>query len=194
MIPNLIENICLSFLTLLIIFYPLKVHALSHDWVAVPKSQYGEQLWDKNSVQKNQDGSIRTFSKFIPKSNTEITQDILYTMDINCSENSFRDVAVGAKKFNEFKNNDTEWEDPNGDKLILGVIDQVCTFGENNDTAQKALINFTTLDLFVLRRTIKHTKNELDGRMPNSDEILDRYGHLEIPADKSQERRGWETP
>ena len=103
--------------------------ALSHEWVAIPKSQYGEQLWDKNSIQKNQDGSIRVFSKFIPKSITAITQDILYTMDINCSENSFRDVAVGEKEFNEFKNQDSEWKDPHGDKLIVSVIDQVCTFG-----------------------------------------------------------------
>jgi|TARA_B100001964_G_C13946463_1_gene471367 hypothetical protein len=125
---KLIKNIYLNCLALLIIFYPLKTDALSHDWVAVPKSQYGEQLWDKNSVQKNQDGSIRVFSKFIPKNTTQITQDILYTMDIDCSENSFRDVAVGAKEFNEFKNKDSEWKDPNGDKLIMGVIDQVCTF------------------------------------------------------------------
>ena len=49
-------------------------------------------------------------------------------MDINCSENSFRDVAVGAKEFNEFKNVNSDWKDPNGVKLILGVIDQVCSF------------------------------------------------------------------
>ena len=123
------KSICLSCLLLLIIFYPSKIDALSHEWVAVPKSQYGEQLWDKNSVQKNKDGSIRVFSKFIPKSTTDITQDILYTMDINCAQNSFRDVAVGAKEFNEVKNNDLEWKDPNGDKLIMDVIDQVCAFG-----------------------------------------------------------------
>ena len=122
------KNICLSCLALLIIFYPLKTDALSHDWVSVPKSQFGEQLWDKNSIQKNQDGSIRVFSKFLPKSTTEITTEILYTMDIDCSKNSFRDVAVGAKEFDEFKNKDSGWKDPNGDKLILGVIDQVCTF------------------------------------------------------------------
>ena len=130
-----IKSICLSCFALLIIFYPLKTDALSHDWVAVPKSQYGEQLWDKNSIQKNQDGSIKVFSKFLPKSTTEITTDILYTMDIDCSKNSFRDVAVGAKDFNEFKNKDSEWKDPNGDKLILGVIDQVCTFGNTLDAS-----------------------------------------------------------
>ena len=124
-----IKSICLSCLALLLIFYPPRIDALSHEWVAVQKSQFGEQLWDKNSIQKNQDGSLRVFSKFIPKSTTDITQDILYTMDVNCVENSFRDVAVGAKEFNEVKNNDLEWKDPNGDKLILDVIDQVCIFG-----------------------------------------------------------------
>ena len=128
---NCIRNTFLSLLSLLIIFYPLKIDALSHDWVAVPKSQFGEQLWDKNSVQKNKNGSLRVFSKYIPKSTTEITQDILNTIHINCSENSFRDVAIGAKEFNEFKNKDSEWKDPNGDKLILGVIDQVCIFSKN---------------------------------------------------------------
>ena len=122
------KSICLSCFALLLMFYTLKTDALSPDWVAIPKNQYGEQLWDKNSVQKNKDGSIRVLSKFIPKSNSDISQDILYTMDVNCLEYSFRDVAVGAKEFNEFKNNDSEWKDPNGDKLIMGVIDQVCTF------------------------------------------------------------------
>ena len=99
-----IKIIFLSYLALLIIFYPLKIDALSHEWIAVPKSQYGEQLWDKNSVHKNQDGIIRVLSKFIPKSNNEITQDILSSMDGKCSGKSFRDIAVGTKKFNEFEN------------------------------------------------------------------------------------------
>tara|TARA_Y100001968_G_scaffold330633_1_gene383030 strand:- start:566 stop:967 length:402 start_codon:yes stop_codon:yes gene_type:complete len=128
-----IKNLCLSFFVIFVILSPLqKIEAMTHNWISVPKSQYGEQLWDKNSIQKNQDGSIRVFSKFIPKSTTKITQDILYTMDINCSNNSFKDVAVGAKEFNEFYNKDSKWNHPNGDKLILGVIDQVCTFWQLN--------------------------------------------------------------
>ena len=121
-----IKSICLGCLALLIIFYSPKIDALSHEWIAVPKSQYGAQLWDKNSIEEHQDGFIRVLSKFIPKSTTEITQDILYTMDVNCSGKSFRDVAVGTKEYNEFKNADSAWKDPNGDKLILGVIRQVC--------------------------------------------------------------------
>tara|TARA_B100001250_G_scaffold212267_1_gene182096 strand:+ start:390 stop:782 length:393 start_codon:yes stop_codon:yes gene_type:complete len=128
MLLKTIKNICLNYLALLIIFYPSKIDALSHEWIAVPKSQDGEQLWDQNSVQKNLDGFTRVLSKFVPKSTTDITQDILYTMDINCSEKYFRDIAVGANEFNEFENKDSEWKDPNGDKLILGVIDQVCAF------------------------------------------------------------------
>ena len=115
------------------IFHPIQTIALSHDWVEVPKSQFGQQLWDKNSVQKNEDGSLRVFSTFIPKNTSEFTQNILYTMDINCSENSFRDVALGSKEFNEFKSKDFQWREPNGDKLILDVIDQVCNFGKMID-------------------------------------------------------------
>ncbi len=123
-----VKSICLSCFALLLILYPSTIEALSHEWVAVPKSQYGEQFWDKNSVQKNQDGSIRVFSKFIPKSTTDISKEILYTMNVNCLETSYRDVAVGSKEFNQFQNKDSKWQDPNEDKLILGVIDQVCAF------------------------------------------------------------------
>ncbi len=129
---NLLKNIYIGYLVLIIISFPLRLEALSHNWIAVPNSHYGNQIWDKNSVQRNQDGSIRVLSKFIPKSNNKVTQEILYTMDINCSENSFRDYAVGVKEFNEFKNNNLEWKDPHGDRLILGVINQVCTFNQNN--------------------------------------------------------------
>ena len=68
-----IKTICLSYLALLIIFYPAKI-------------------------------------------------------EIKCSDETFRDIAVGANEFNEFENKDSEWKDPNGDKLILGVINQVCVF------------------------------------------------------------------
>ena len=123
-----IKSICLSYLALLIIFYPAKIDALSHKWIAVPKSQYGEQLWDQNSIQKNSDGFIRILSKFVPKSTTDITQDILYTMDINCSEQTFRDIAVGTNEFNEFKNKDSAWKDPNGDKLLGRNLQRYCSW------------------------------------------------------------------
>ena len=101
-------------------------NALPHEWVGVPKSEYGEQLWDRQSFKRNEDGSVRVLSKFIPKTKTEITEDILYTMDINCFEKSFRDVDVSIDEIYSNFNDLADWQDPNGDKLILGVIGQVC--------------------------------------------------------------------
>ena len=101
-------------------------YALPHEWVGVPMSEYGEQLWDRKSIKRNEDGSVRVLSKFIPKNKSEITQDILYTMDINCFEKSFRDVDVSIDEVSSNLNNLATWQDPNGDSLILSVIGQVC--------------------------------------------------------------------
>ena len=103
-------------------------NALPHEWVGVPKSEYGEQLWDRQSIKRNKDGSVRVLSKFIPKTKSEITKDILYTMDINCFEKSFRDVDVTTDEvsISSNLNNFAAWQDPNGDRLIMGVIGQVC--------------------------------------------------------------------
>jgi len=119
----------LSLLLSIILFFCVLIrqtYALSHEWVGVPKNEYGEQLWDRKSIKRNEDGSVRVLSKFIPKTKSEITQDILYTMDINCFEKSFRDVDVFTDERNSRLNNFAKWEDPNGDQLILGVISQVC--------------------------------------------------------------------
>ena len=136
---NLIENNLISKLKILIftlglffiivLFIPTRhVYALSQEWVGVPSSKYGQQVWDKRSIQRNKDGSVRVISKFIPKNKTEITQDIVYTMDINCFEKSFKDVAVGTDKLNNSLNNNSDWQDPSGDQLILGVMSQVCNY------------------------------------------------------------------
>nr|WP_075486628.1 hypothetical protein [Prochlorococcus marinus] len=103
-----------------------ELNALPHEWVGVPKSEYGEQLWDRESIKRNEDGSVRVLSKFIPKTKSEITKDILYTMDINCFEKSFRDVDVSIDEVSSNFNDLVDWQDPNGDELILGVIGQVC--------------------------------------------------------------------
>ena len=101
-------------------------NALPHEWIGVPKSEYGEQLWDRKSIKRNEDGSVRVLSKFIPKTKSEITKDILYTMDINCFEKSFRDVDVSIDEANSNFNELADWQDANGDELILGIIGQVC--------------------------------------------------------------------
>ena len=122
------RNIIYLVLTIIVYFYISieKSDALPHEWVGVPKSEYGEQLWDRQSIKRNEDGSVRILSKFIPKTKSEITKDILYTMDINCFEKSFRDVDVSTDEVNSNFNDFADWQDPNGDELILGVISQVC--------------------------------------------------------------------
>ena len=129
------SNIWSLFLSIIFFFCTSvnQSHALSHEWVGVPKSEYGEQLWDRKSIKRNEDGSVRILSKFIPKTKSEITQDILYTMDINCFEKSFRDVDVFTDETNRSLNNFAKWQDPNEDKLILGVISQVCRVKTNNE-------------------------------------------------------------
>ena len=123
----LLKNIvCICITLFSILFLPLLSNAMDHDWVSVPASKFGMQVWDAKSMHKNADGSLRVLSKFIPKIKNDITKDILYTMDINCSQKTFRDVGVGAKDFDEFENLEAKWKYPNGDKLILGVISQVC--------------------------------------------------------------------
>ena len=123
-----LRNIIYLVLSIIISFciFIKKSEALPHQWVGVPKSEYGEQLWDRKSIKRNEDGSVRVLSKFIPKTKSEITQDILYTMDINCFEKSFRDVDVSTDEVSSNLNNFAAWQDPNGDSLILGVISQVC--------------------------------------------------------------------
>ena len=121
------NSICLvlSIIVSICIFIK-QANALPHEWVGVPKSEYGEQLWDRQSIKRNEDGSVRVLSKYIPKTKSEIPKDILYTMDINCFEKSFKDVDVSIDEESSNFNNLADWQDPNGDKLILGVIGQVC--------------------------------------------------------------------
>ena len=127
-----LKNI-LALIFLIIFFFCISIkelYALQHDWIGVPKTAYGEQLWDRKSIQRNEDGSVRVLSKFIPKTKSEITQDIIYTMDINCFKKAFRDVSVSTGDLNTRLNNFADWRDPNGDQLILGVIRQVCEVEE----------------------------------------------------------------
>ena len=103
-------------------------YAFSYEWVEVPESKNGKQFWDKKSIKRNKDGSVRVISRFIPKTKSEITDDIIYTMDINCFEKLFKDVAIKTDQTNEFVQSNLGWEKPNGDQLISSVIGQVCNF------------------------------------------------------------------
>ena len=47
-------------------------NALPHEWVGVPESEYGEQLWDRQSITRNEDGSVRVLSKLFPKQKVKL--------------------------------------------------------------------------------------------------------------------------
>ena len=70
-LPTIILFMCIS---------TKQSNALPHEWVGVPKSEFGEQLWDRQSIKRNEDGSVRVLSKFIPKTKSEITKDILLSL------------------------------------------------------------------------------------------------------------------
>ena len=134
-VSSILATIILPLILLILgsfFIFPKQSYGFSHDWVSVPTSEYGQQKWDRKSIKRNEDGSVRVLSKFIPKTKSEITQDIFYTMDINCFEKSFRDVDVFTDERNSSLNKLADWEYPNGDQLILGVIGQVCQF-ENKE-------------------------------------------------------------
>ena len=123
---NICKNLFCILFILLINLYPFDINAMASKWIEVPRSEFGQQFWDKNSIQNNVDGSIRIQSKFVANSGDIEIQEILYTMEINCKDNTFRDIATGSKKLYEFKNKNSKWNNPKGDKLINGVIYQVC--------------------------------------------------------------------
>ena len=56
----------------------------------------------------------------------ELTLFLESTMNTSEIEKSFRDVDVSISEVDSNFNDLADWQDPNGDKLILGVIGQVC--------------------------------------------------------------------
>ena len=121
-----LKNLFCILLIVLINLYPNHLLAISPEWIGVPKSEFGEQLWDKSSIQKNSDGSLRINSKFIAKKDGIYEHEIDYTMDINCENSTYRDISTSSNSLNEVRKINEKWNSPNGDPLIMGVINQVC--------------------------------------------------------------------
>jgi len=63
LVLSIIVSICISI---------KQSNAMPHEWVGVPKSEYGEQLCDRQSIKRNEDGSVRVLSKFIPKTKMKL--------------------------------------------------------------------------------------------------------------------------
>ncbi|WP_320676690.1 hypothetical protein [Prochlorococcus sp. MIT 1300] len=100
---------------------PAKTESLK--WKEVPSSEFGHQWWDTESLMKDNDENLSILTKFIPKGDSESRekQAILYGMNINCSNRTFKDISVnGAPELIQ------NWRSAQGDILIEGVIKDVC--------------------------------------------------------------------
>ena len=57
---NIWKNLFCILFILLINLYTFDINAMtSTKWIEVPRSEFGQQFWDKNSIQEHQDGFIR---------------------------------------------------------------------------------------------------------------------------------------
>ena len=95
------------------------VYGANTNWVEVSRTPAGIQYLDRDSIDIKGKGIIELTTKYLKiDSNTskEIEENI-YTMQINCLTNKFKDISVNGKK-----NLTAKWEDPNGDKLLDDVI------------------------------------------------------------------------
>ena len=110
-----------SIVTILIIFSinTNMVYGINNNWIEVSSSTFGKQYWDSNSLIDKEKGVIEISTKYFkidPKDSGTFEENI-YTMEINCITNKYKDISVNGNNKMSAK-----WEDPNGDKLINDVI------------------------------------------------------------------------
>ena len=95
----------------------------ANNWIEVSKTPVGIQYLDRDSIDIKGKGIIELTTKYLKiDSNTlQKIEENIYTMEINCLTNKFKDISVNGKK-NLF----AKWGDPNGDKLLDNVISDSC--------------------------------------------------------------------
>jgi len=111
--------------TILIIFCinTNMVYGLKKNWIEVSRTKFGRQYWDSSSLINKEKGVIEISTKYLridTKRAGEFEENI-YTMEINCLTNKYKDISVNGNN-----NLTAKWEDPNGDKLINDVITESC--------------------------------------------------------------------
>ena len=124
-IKNKLDYLLNILLLILIILFNKTnmVYAANINWIQVSKTPAGIQYLDKDSINIRGKGIIELTTKYLKiDSNTskEIEENI-YTMEINCMTNKFKDISTNGKK-----NLTAKWEYPNGDKLLDDVITEGC--------------------------------------------------------------------
>ena len=99
------------------------VYGANISWNEVSKTSAGIQYLDRDSIDIKGKGIIEIKTKYL-KTDTNTSREIeenIYITQINCLTNKFKDISVNGKK-----KITTEWEDPNGDKLLDDLISDVC--------------------------------------------------------------------
>ena len=122
-----IKNKFAYFLKILILIFFFKgtniAYGANINWIEVSKTPAGIQYLDRDSINIKGKEIIELTTKYlkIDTNTSKEIEDNIYTMNINCSTNKFKDISVNGKK-----NITTKWEDPNGDKLINDLISESC--------------------------------------------------------------------
>tara|TARA_B100001250_G_C19626566_1_gene711809 strand:+ start:122 stop:526 length:405 start_codon:yes stop_codon:yes gene_type:complete len=116
----------LILLALILIIFSIKINSaygINNNWVEVSKTITGKQYLDKDSLINKGKGVIEIKTKYIKTDDTysELTEENIYIMEINCLTNKYKDISVNGKD-----NLSAKWEDPNEDKLINDVIKESC--------------------------------------------------------------------
>ena len=118
------NSLFIALIITLLIFYinDYPVNALNESWIEVSSTSLGRQYLDKTSLINKDRGIIEITTKYlkIDSKNKNIEENI-YTMEINCDANKYKDISINGKNILRAK-----WELPNGDKLINDVISFSC--------------------------------------------------------------------
>ena len=122
---KIILNSLFNLLVIIIILFNRSSMAFgaSHEWIEVSKTSDGIQYLDVSSLNIKRESVIEITTKYskLDADTSEIIENNIYVMRINCITNKFKDVSVNGKKKLTAK-----WEDPNGDKLLDDVISDSC--------------------------------------------------------------------
>ena len=98
-------------------------YASNTNWLEVSENKFGRQYWDKDSLIYKDNKTIEITTKYlkIDEKNPNKIENNIYTMQINCLTNEYKDISINGKK-----NLNPKWDSQNGDKLINDVISDSC--------------------------------------------------------------------
>ena len=99
------------------------VYGINKNWIEVSRTKLGRQYLDSESLINKEKGVIEISTKYlkIDTKDSGVFEENIYTMEINCITNKYKDISVNGNN-----NLIAKWEDPNGDKLITDVIKESC--------------------------------------------------------------------